>query len=42
MIMDKLGKLFEERRKKNQKVEVDRRKEDINKVNTNTEKENEE
>lgn len=42
MIMDKLGKLFEERRKKNQKVEVDRRKEDINKVNTNTEKEDEE
>lgn len=28
MIMDKLGKLFEDRRKKNKKVEVERRKEE--------------
>lgn len=28
MIIDKLGKIFEDRRKKDEKVEVERRKED--------------
>ena len=28
MIIDKLGKMFEERRKRNEKVKVERRKED--------------
>ena len=39
MIIDKLGKIFEDRRKKNQKVKNDRRKED-NKIRVGTKKVN--
>lgn len=39
MIMDRLGKLFEDRRKKNEKVEVERRKED-NKIKVGAKKVN--
>ena len=35
MIIDKLGKMFEDRRKRNEKVEVERRKED-NKIKLGT------
>lgn len=39
MIIDKLGKIFEDRRKKDEKVEVERRKED-NKIKVGTKKVN--
>lgn len=39
MIIDKLGKMFEDRRKRNEKVNVERRKED-NKIKVGTKKVN--
>lgn len=39
MIIDRLGRMFENRRKKNEKVEVERRKED-NKTKVGTKKVN--